>query len=89
MKTATLNTQDAQILAIKALEFLALEEDRINRFLALTGVAPQDLPAEIRNSTFLGGVVDYLLNDETLLFEFCEFTDMPANLPQAARLKLP
>lgn len=89
MKIVTLKAQDAQILAIKALEFLALEEDRINRFLALTGVEPQDLPTEIRNSTFLGGVVDYLLNDETLLFEFCEFADMPANLPQAARLKLP
>ena len=89
MKTAVLNTQDAQILAIKALEFLAMEEERISRFLALTGLAPKDLPTEIQNSTFLGGVIDYLLNDETLLFEFCEFADLPANLPQAARLKLP
>lgn len=89
MKKPVFQAQDAQILAIKALEFIAMEEERISRFLQLTGMAPQNLSAEMQNPAFLGGVIDYLLNDETLLFEFCEFADIPANHPQAARLKLP
>jgi Protein of unknown function (DUF3572) len=89
MKIDPLNTANAQILSIKAVEFLALEEQRLNRFLALTGIAPQELSAQISNSAFLGGVLDYLLNDETLLFEFCEFADVSADHPRAARLKLP
>jgi len=57
-------------LAIAALTFLAGDEDRLGRFLALTGIAPASLRAAAREPEFLLGVLDYVTGDEALLVAF-------------------
>ncbi len=57
-------------LAITALIFLAGEQERLGRFLALTGLAPQSLRSAAREPGFLLGVLDYVSNDEALLVAF-------------------
>src|SRR5260370_11399446 len=54
-------------LAIAALSFLAGEMERLERFLALTGLGPQSLRAAAREPSFLLGVLDHVASDETLL----------------------
>jgi Protein of unknown function (DUF3572) len=57
-------------LAIAALGFLAGEPERLERFLALTGLGPQSLRAAAREPSFLLGVLDHVASDETLLLAF-------------------
>jgi hypothetical protein len=57
-------------LAIAALSFLAGEHERLERFLALTGLGPQSLRAAAREQSFLLGVLDHVASDETLLLAF-------------------
>jgi hypothetical protein len=60
----------ATALAIAALSFLAGEHERLERFLALTGLGPQSLRAAAREPSFLLGVLDHVAGDETLLLAF-------------------
>jgi Protein of unknown function (DUF3572) len=57
-------------IAIAALSFLAAEPERIESFLALTGLGPQSLRAAAREPSFLLGVLDHVAGDETLLLAF-------------------
>jgi hypothetical protein len=44
--------------------------DRLNRFLGLTGLGPENLRTAAADPAFLGSVLDYLVADEKLLVEF-------------------
>jgi hypothetical protein len=70
--TAAGQREAATELAIVALTFLATEPERIERFLALTGLGPQSLRAAAREPGFLLGVLDHVASDETLLLAFAE-----------------
>lgn len=62
------NRQDwAEGCAIGALTFLAGDEGRLERFLAISGLTPETLRAAADSPGFLAGVLDYLLGDESLL----------------------
>lgn len=60
----------AQSLAVGALAFIAVDSDRLNRFLSLTGLGPDNLRAAAADPAFLGSVLDYLVADEALMVEF-------------------
>jgi hypothetical protein len=65
--------QEAAIdLAVAALGFLAAEPERLERFLALTGLGPQSLRAAAREPGFLIGVLEHVAGDETLLLAFAD-----------------
>jgi hypothetical protein len=57
-------------LAVAALSFLAAEPERLERFLALTGLGPESLRAAAREPSFLLGVLEHVASDETLLLAF-------------------
>jgi hypothetical protein len=60
----------AQSLAVSALAFIAADSDRLNRFLSLTGLGPDNLRTAAADPAFLGSVLDYLVADEQLLVDF-------------------
>jgi hypothetical protein len=60
----------AESVAIQALTFIAEEPERLERFLALTGIEGQSLRDAAREPNFLLGVLDHLAGDERLLGEF-------------------
>ena len=60
----------AEIVAIQALAFIAQDEERLGRFLAITGMGPAEIRAGARDRHFLAGVLDYLAGDEALLVQF-------------------
>ncbi|MEM7427539.1 MAG: DUF3572 domain-containing protein [Pseudomonadota bacterium] len=84
-----MNPEAAQVLALDALRFLAEDGERLGRFLALSGMGPQDLKTSAGNPAFLGGVLDHLLSDESLLFLFAESQGIDADIPAKARRALP
>ena len=56
----------AEMLAIQALAFIAEEPERLNRFLAMTGIAADEIRAAAREPGFLAGVLEHMLADESL-----------------------
>jgi Protein of unknown function (DUF3572) len=57
-------------LAVEALAFLAADETRLERFLAVTGLGPHNLRRAAADPGFLVSVLDYLAADERLLVAF-------------------
>jgi hypothetical protein len=60
----------AEALAIQALTFIAADNERLGRFLAVTGIGPAEIRAAAREPRFLVGVLDYLGSDERLAAAF-------------------
>ncbi|WP_294536511.1 DUF3572 family protein [uncultured Rhodoblastus sp.] len=60
----------AEAVAVSALNFIALEPERLSRFLALSGLDVDHLRAVAAQPGFLAGVLAYLADDEALLLEF-------------------
>ena len=74
----------AEALAIQALAFLAEDGARLGRFLAATGIGPQEIRAAAGEPHFLAGVLDYLAGDEPLLLEFATHLGLdPADVARA------
>ena len=84
-----LTAAEAEIVAIRALGCLASREAALARFMALTGVAPQDLRARAGDADFLASVLDYVLGDEPLLVDMAARLDLaPEELARAGALLL-
>jgi hypothetical protein len=57
------------------LGWLAGEPDMLSRFLALSGLQPDQLRHAVNDPGFLAGMVDFLMSHEPTLMAFCEATD--------------
>ena len=78
---------EARDLGGEALTFLAREPQRLMAFLAATGMSPQDLRASADADTTLLAVLQYLLDDESLLLVFTADTGAgPALVAPAAEV---
>jgi hypothetical protein len=64
--------QDAETLALRALAFLAAEPERLEPFLAASGLGPDTLRAASGEAGFLPAVLDHLAGSDDLLLEFAE-----------------
>ncbi|MGQ0484158.1 MAG: DUF3572 domain-containing protein [Hyphomicrobiales bacterium] len=71
-KQTSMGSEEAQVIALKILTFLASDSGRLGNFLAACGLGPAELKSSANNPHFLAGVVDYLLSDESLLLAFTE-----------------
>ena len=80
---------DPETLALQALTFIAGDDDRLQRFLSLTGIEPASLRGLAQDPAGLGAVLDYLLGWEPLLLEFAEAQSLPPESIAIARRKLP
>ncbi len=81
--------KNARDLAAKALIFIAQEPERIGRFLAQSGVGPSEIRERAQDSAFLGGILDHLLADESLLVAFADWADIDASSVGSYRCYLP
>ena len=88
MRKAAATSDTPSIVGLQALTFLAADSDRLQRFLALTGLGPDDIRARAEQPAFLAGVLDHLLADESLLLIFCEEAGLAPEAPRRARMAL-
>jgi Protein of unknown function (DUF3572) len=65
-----MDVDSAETIALSALAFLAEDPPRLGRFLALTGVGPDELRTNARAPRILAAVLNHLLQDESLLLVF-------------------
>jgi len=79
---------DPEALVAALLVFLAADEERFSRFLALTGLLAGDLRGLASTPGFAESLLDYVSSDETLLCAFAEDTGHNPREIEAARLAL-
>lgn len=84
-----MNPAQAETLALKALTFLVQSPQEVERFLALSGIAPADLRARAADPEILAAVLDFLLADDARVTGFCEAEGVEPRLLHLARLALP
>jgi hypothetical protein len=86
--TRSLGEFDAEALAIDALGFLAEDMERLTRFLALTGIAPETLRAAAREPSFLLATLEHLAADDALILAFAANRRIEPGAVIAARDRL-
>jgi len=83
-KRARTSPEAAEMLAIQALAFIAAETERMTAFLSITGIAPDAIRDAARSPDFLVGVLEHMLDDESLLIAFADSAGLdPAEIARA------
>ncbi len=76
---------DPEMVAIRALAFIAEDPERLERFLLLTGTRPETIRSGARQPGFLSGVMQQVVGWEPWLLEFAAYAEMaPADVVRAA-----
>lgn len=83
------NAAAVEIIALKALGFLTSDDDRLGAFMSLSGIGPGELKAGIGDPNVLAGILDHLLENESLLLEFAAWAELAPQAIVRARQKLP
>lgn len=80
---------DAATVGLLALAYLAADEDRLQRFLTHSGLDLGQVRERASDPALLGGVLDHLLGDETLLLAFAAEQELKPEWIAQLRRKLP
>lgn len=80
---------EAELIAIRALGWLATDDELWPVFLGASGLAPNDLRNAAQDIVFLAGVLDFLTQDDAWVIAFCEGAGLAFDTPLAARRALP
>lgn len=67
----------AATLALRVLAWL-IERQQVDKFLAVSGLAPSELRAGAQDPEVLAGVLAYVLSNEALAAEYCGSEAVPA-----------
>lgn len=82
---SSLTKPEAEAISIAGLSWLAADPERIGRFLAVTGLGPENVRAAARDPSFLPALLDYLLANETDLVAFAGEMNLDPARVRAAR----
>lgn len=85
---ATNARRDDEALAIAALGFIATDPQRLGRFLAITGLGPDNLRAAAGNPGFLVAVLDHLMAEPSDFLVFAENAGLRPEAVEMARHRL-
>lgn len=83
-----IDADTAEAIALRGLGFLAGDGERLGRFLALTGIGPSELKARAGDPAMLSGVLEYFMQDETLLLVFASEAGLVPETVVAAHHRL-
>lgn len=89
MKVPSFSTSEASTIALTLIGFIASDEERLERFLALSGISLADLKTGAADAGFQAFIVDYALQDEKLVVDFSTSSGIKPEVVQIARYALP
>ena len=84
-----MNKEQAETIALQALSFLAKDDKLLSHFLTNTGLTLQELKKRIPEPDLLGGVLDAILMNDTVLLNFCNAASLSPETIIMARKVLP
>jgi hypothetical protein len=74
----------AEIVAIQALSFVAIDPERLGAFLAQSGIGPDTLRSAATEPRFLAHVLDFIMRDDASVKAFAEASKLhPTNIAAA------
>jgi Protein of unknown function (DUF3572) len=89
VKSSSVSAEGASVIALNFISFLVASEERLERFSALTGLFLSDLKNGAIDPKFQGFVLEYALQDESLILEFAANENIAPETIQFARFALP
>lgn len=81
--------ETAETIALRALGWLAQNEELLPVFMGATGVSSDDLRGRASDCAFLASVLDFLMMDDAWVMEFCDSNGLAYTDPMQARQSLP
>lgn len=85
----TYTQETAEVVGLKALGWLAGNEELLPVFLGSTGASEADVRAGAGDPAFLGALLDFLMMDDAWVTAFCDATGLNYDQPMNARMLLP
>ncbi len=76
--------EQAEILAIQALSYLANTQEELQRMMSITGMDTNSLKQNAQSREGLAGLLDYICQDESILLGFCETAGIQPDEPMRA-----
>jgi hypothetical protein len=89
IKDSSKTSSDNGVIALQLIAFIVSDDERLDRFTALSGMGLNDLQEGAQNQTFLGFMFDYALQDEALILEFAREHEIPPQTLINARRHFP
>jgi hypothetical protein len=80
---------DPETLALRVLAHIAMDETLMPRFLTLSGLDIETLKARAADPALLGGVLDFVLFDDSLVLQLAEALEVKPEAFAQARARLP
>lgn len=84
-----MKTETAETIGLRALAWLAGDNELLPVFLGSTGTSPEDLGERADDPEFLAAVLDFLTMDDDWVTAFCTAEGLAPDQPMAARQALP
>jgi hypothetical protein len=82
---STLQSRDqAEVIALQSLKYIAARPDLLMAFLRTSGISLIQLKQSAGNRQTLAGVLHFLLERESILLDFCREHDIAPTLPSRA-----
>lgn len=81
--------EQAETVALKALGWLMAEPDRMEAFMSWCGAGSDVLANGARDPVFLGFVLDYMMQSDDQVVDFCDGEGLSYDMPARARAALP
>lgn len=82
-------SEQAQRIAIAGLGFIAADDKLLQRFLAISGIEPDQIRAAAGEPGFLAGVLGFIAAHEPTLLEFSDHSGIPPQSVMKAIEALP
>ncbi|MEL7099991.1 MAG: DUF3572 domain-containing protein [Pseudomonadota bacterium] len=84
-----MSQESAEVIGLKALAWLAAQDDLLPVFLGSTGASEADVKQQAGDPAFLGAVLDFVMMDDAWVVGFCDANSMDYTEPMTARAALP
>lgn len=84
-----MSQESAETIGLKALAWLAGNDELCPVFLGATGASEADLRAGADDPAFLGSVLEFVMMDDAWVIAFCDAEGLAYGDPMAARHALP
>lgn len=79
----------AETIALRALGWMAADDDVLGAFLGASGLSPGEVRARAQDPDFLVAVLDFVTSDDAMVRAFCDASGLRYDEPLAARRAIP
>ena len=84
-----LSQESAEVVGLKALGWMAGNEELLPVFLGATGASEADLRTGAGDPAFLGALLEFIMMDDAWVRAFCDSAALAYDQPMYARIALP